>query len=40
MPGFTYVAVDKRGKEKRGNVEADNRERVVEILKNGTGCLE
>ena len=34
MPGFTYVAVDKRGKEKRGNVEADNRERVVEILKN------
>ena len=34
MPGFTYVAVDKRGKEKRGNVEADNRERVVELLKN------
>ena len=28
------MAVDKRGKEKRGNVEADNRERVVEILKN------
>lgn len=34
MPGFTYVAVDKRGKEKRGNVEADSRERVAEILKN------
>ena len=34
MPGFTYVAVDRKGKEKRGNVEADNRERVVEILKN------
>ena len=34
MSGFTYVAVDRKGKEKRGNVEADNRERVVEILKN------
>ena len=34
MPGFTYVAVNRKGKEKRGNVEADNRERVVEILKN------
>ena len=34
MPGFTYVAVDKRGKEKRGNIEADNKEKVVDILKN------
>lgn len=34
MPGFTYVAVDKKGKEKRGNIDADSREKVVEILKN------
>ena len=34
MPGFTYVAVDKRGKEKKGNIEADTREKVIDILKN------
>lgn len=34
MPGFTYVAVDKRGKEKRGSIEADNKEKVINILKN------
>ena len=34
MPGFTYVAVDKKGKEKRGNIEADSREKVLDILKN------
>lgn len=34
MPGFTYVAVDKRGKEKRGSIEADNKEKVIDILKN------
>lgn len=34
MPGFTYVAVDNRGKEKRGSIEADNKEKVVDILKN------
>ena len=34
MPGFTYVAVDNRGKEKRGSIEADNKEKVIDILKN------
>ena len=34
MPGFTYVVVDKRGKEKRGSIEADNKEKVIDILKN------
>lgn len=34
MPGFSYVAVDKRGKEKRGNIEAENRDKVADILKN------
>ena len=33
MPGFSYVAVDKRGKEKRGSLEADTRERALEQLK-------
>ena len=33
MPGYSYVAVDKRGKEKRGRMEADNRENVSEQLK-------
>lgn len=33
MPGFSYVAVDKRGKEKRGSLEAENRERATEQLK-------
>ena len=34
MPGFSYVAVDKKGKEKRGSIEADTREKVVDSLKN------
>ncbi len=34
MPGFSYVAVDKKGKEKRGSIEADTREKVVDILNN------
>ena len=34
MPGYTSVAVDKRGKEKRGSIEANNKEKVVDILKN------
>ena len=33
MPGFSYVAVDKRGTEKRGSLEAETRERALEQLK-------
>lgn len=33
MPGFSYVAVDKKGKEKRGSLEAETRERALEQLK-------
>lgn len=33
MPGFSYVAVDKRGKEKRGSLEVETRERALEQLK-------
>ena len=33
MPVFSYVAVDKRGKEKRGSLEAETRERALEQLK-------
>ena len=33
MPGFSYVAVDKRGKEKRGSLEAETRESALEQLK-------
>ena len=33
MPGFSYVAVDKRVKEKRGSLEAETRERALEQLK-------
>ena len=24
MPGYSYIAVDRNGKEKRGSLEADN----------------
>ena len=34
MPGYSYVAVDSRGKEKRGRMDAANREEVVQQLKN------
>ncbi|MDO5136137.1 MAG: type II secretion system F family protein [Eubacteriales bacterium] len=33
MPGFSYVAVDKKGKEKRGSVKAENRDKAAESLK-------
>ena len=33
MPGYSYVAVDQRGKEKRGRIEAENREAVSQQLK-------
>lgn len=34
MPVYSYVAVDKKGKEKRGSMDADTREKVNEFLKN------
>ena len=34
MPGYSYVAVDSRGKEKRGRMDAAKREEVVQQLKN------
>lgn len=34
MAEFLYVAVDKNGKEKKGSLEAENRERAYEKLKN------
>ena len=34
MPGYSYVAVDSRGKEKHGRMDAENREEVVRQLKN------
>lgn len=33
MPGFSYVAVDRNGKEKRGSIDADTREKALESLK-------
>lgn len=33
MPGYSYVAVNKKGKEKRGSIEAENKEKVLEFLK-------
>lgn len=33
MPGFSYVAVDRNGREKRGSIEADTREKALESLK-------
>lgn len=38
MPGYSYVAVNKKGKEKRGSMEAESREKVIDILK-GEGLL-
>lgn len=34
MPGYSYVAVNKKGKEKRGIMEAESREKVIKLLKN------
>ena len=33
MPGYTYIAVDPKGKEKRGKMEAENRDEVSQQLK-------
>ena len=33
MPGYTYVAVDEKGKEKRGRMDAENRDAVSQQLK-------
>lgn len=33
MPGYSYVAVDQRGKEKKGKIDAENRDAVAQQLK-------
>lgn len=33
MPGYTYVAVNEKGKEKRGRMDAENRDAVSQQLK-------
>ena len=33
MPGFSYVAVNQAGKEIKGSIDAENRERVAETLR-------
>ena len=33
MPGYTYIAVDQKSKEKRGKMEAENRDEVSQQLK-------
>lgn len=33
MPGYSYIAIDKKGKEKKGSMEAENREKVIDFLK-------
>lgn len=38
MPGYSYVAVDRNGKEKRGSLEADTREKALKALK-GEGLI-
>ncbi len=35
MPGFSYIAVDRNGKEKKGSIQADTREKALETLKSG-----
>lgn len=35
MPGFSYIAVDRNGKEKKGSIQADTREKALEALKSG-----
>ena len=32
MPGYSYVAVDQRGKEKRGKIDAENRDAVAQQI--------
>ncbi len=38
MPGFSYVAVDAAGKEVKGSMEADDKERVAEQLRKDGLC--
>lgn len=33
MPGYSYLAVDKGGREKRGSIEAENQERAASLLR-------
>ena len=33
MPGYTYIAVDQKGKEKRGRMDAENHDAVAQQLK-------
>lgn len=33
MPGYSYKAIDQRGKEKHGSIEAESQEKVNELLK-------
>ena len=33
MPGYFYIVADKAGKEKRGKMEANNRDAAKELLK-------
>lgn len=33
MPGYYYIVADKSGKEKRGKIEANNKESAKELLK-------
>ena len=40
MPGYFYIVADKSGKEKRGKIEAANKESAKEFLKkDGAGSL-
>ena len=38
MPGFSYVAIDKKGQEKKGNIEAMDKTHAIELLK-GEGLI-
>lgn len=33
MPGYSYVAIDKKGREKRGKMDAASRDKVTELIK-------
>ena len=33
MPGFSYVAVDQTGRETKGSMDAENRERAAEQIR-------
>jgi type IV pilus assembly protein PilC len=34
MPGYSYVAIDRKGKEKKGSIEAQDKAKAAELLKN------